>query len=174
MAICCCLREPAGVGGGSRDSYFRHCERSEAIHSQEVRLDCFVACAPRNDGDALLYRVACRIFRRQSRHRQSPPSTGIGSRAVSSAHQHGPAGRQVNSIPQAEQARRRDTGFSNRFVMKLTKLGRFNVWFMPNGGMIHKQYRHRTAQGKSDGPRFASCSGRAQSLRIWRARRRGG
>jgi len=51
------------------------------------------------------------IFRRQSRHRQSPPSTGIGSRAVSSAHQHGPAGRQVNSIPQAEQARRRDTDF---------------------------------------------------------------
>jgi hypothetical protein len=63
----------------------------------------------------------CTISRRQSRHRQSPPSTGIGSRAVSSAHQHGPAGRQVNSVPQAEQARRRDTGFSNRFVMKRTK-----------------------------------------------------
>jgi hypothetical protein len=26
----------------------RHCERSEAIHYRP--LDCFVACAPRNDG----------------------------------------------------------------------------------------------------------------------------
>jgi hypothetical protein len=65
--------------------------------------------------------AVCAIFRRQSRHRQSPPSTGIGNRAVSSAHQHGPAGRQANSVPQAEQARRRDTGLSDRFVMKRTK-----------------------------------------------------
>jgi hypothetical protein len=64
--------------------------------------------------------ICAAIFRR-SRHRQSSPSTGIGSRAVSSAHQHGPAGRQVNSVPQAEHARRRDTEFSNRFVMKRTK-----------------------------------------------------
>jgi hypothetical protein len=56
-------------------------------------------------------------FRKQSRHRQSPPSSGIGSRAVSSAHQQGPARLQVNSVPQAEQARRRETGLSNRFVM---------------------------------------------------------
>jgi hypothetical protein len=28
----------------------RHCERSEAIQSQEGSLDCFVASAPRNDG----------------------------------------------------------------------------------------------------------------------------
>jgi hypothetical protein len=57
------------------------------------------------------------IFRKHSRHRQSSPSIGIGSRAVSSAHQHGPAGLQVNSAPQAEQSRRRDAGFSNRFVI---------------------------------------------------------
>jgi hypothetical protein len=59
------------------------------------------------------------IFRKQSRHRQSPPSSGIGSRAVSSAHQQGPDGLQENSVPQAEQERRRVTGsrISNRFVM---------------------------------------------------------
>jgi hypothetical protein len=53
------------------------------------------------------------IFRRQSRHRQSPPSDGIGNRAPSSAHQHASAGLQVNSVPQPEQASRRDGGFSN-------------------------------------------------------------
>jgi hypothetical protein len=52
-------------------------------------------------------------FCKQSRHRQSLPSTGIGNRAVSSAHQHGPDGLQVNSAPQPEQASRRETGFSN-------------------------------------------------------------
>ena len=56
-------------------------------------------------------------FRRQSRHRQSLPSSGIGSRAVSSAHQHGPARLQVNSVPHREQARRREAGISNRFVI---------------------------------------------------------
>jgi hypothetical protein len=46
--------------------------------------------------------------------------TGIGSRAVSSAHQHDPDNRlQVNSVPQPEQARRRDGGgLSDRFVMQ--------------------------------------------------------
>jgi hypothetical protein len=31
----------------------RHCERSEAIHTShaEERMDCFVACATRNDGE---------------------------------------------------------------------------------------------------------------------------
>jgi hypothetical protein len=48
------------------------------------------------------------IFRRQSRHRQSPPpSAGIGSRAVSSAHQQVPDRLQLNSVPQPEQASRR-------------------------------------------------------------------
>jgi hypothetical protein len=56
-------------------------------------------------------------FRKQSRHRQSLPSAGIGSRAVSSAHQQGPARLQENSVPQPLQARRRDSGFSERFVM---------------------------------------------------------
>jgi hypothetical protein len=63
------------------------------------------------------------IFRKQSRHRQSPPSDGIGNRAVSSAHQQSPARLHVNSVPHPEQARRRDEalserlGFSKRFVM---------------------------------------------------------
>jgi len=57
--------------------------------------------------------ICATIFRKQSRHRQSPPSSGIGSRATSSAHQHAPAGLQMNSVPQPEQASRRDGGFSN-------------------------------------------------------------
>jgi hypothetical protein len=56
-------------------------------------------------------------FRKQSRHRQSLPSDGIGSRAASSAHQHGPDRLQVNSVPQPEQARRREGGLAERFVM---------------------------------------------------------
>src|SRR6266404_6372818 len=38
--------------GDQDDSSFRHCERSEAIHRKDCtpQLDCFVACAPRNDG----------------------------------------------------------------------------------------------------------------------------
>jgi uncharacterized protein (DUF1800 family) len=60
---------------------------------------------------------AAAAFRKQSRHRQSSPATGIGSRALSSAHQQAPAGLQVNSVPHREQARRRGAGISNRFVM---------------------------------------------------------
>jgi hypothetical protein len=44
------------------------------------------------------------VLRRHSRHRQSPLSVGIGSRAVSSAHQHDPDSVQVNSVPHREQA----------------------------------------------------------------------
>jgi len=58
-------------------------------------------------------RTSATFFRKQSRHRQSPPSSGIGNRATSSAHQHGPARPQVNSVPQPEQASRRDGRFSN-------------------------------------------------------------
>jgi uncharacterized protein (DUF1800 family) len=77
------------------------------------------------------------LFRRQFRHRQSPPSTGIGSRAVSSAHQQGPARLQVNSVPHPEQARRREGGISNRFVINRTESGqRFHVGFMSNGGIF--------------------------------------
>jgi hypothetical protein len=71
------------------------------------------------------YSIECAsaIFRKQSRHRQSLPSTGIGNRAVSSAHQHGPDRLQVNSVPQPEQARRREGGgLSIRFVMQRTAL----------------------------------------------------
>jgi hypothetical protein len=67
------------------------------------------------------------ICRKQSRHRQSSPATGIGSLAVSSAHQHDPAGSQLNSVAQREQARRRGGGFSSRFVMDRT----FAVFSMP-------------------------------------------
>jgi hypothetical protein len=38
------------VGSNPGLFLFRHCERSEAIHSGAGSLDCFVACAPRNDG----------------------------------------------------------------------------------------------------------------------------
>jgi hypothetical protein len=59
------------------------------------------------------------IFLKHSRHRQSPPSTGIGSRTVSSAHQHGPDRLHENSVPQPAQARRREAGVesSSRVVM---------------------------------------------------------
>jgi hypothetical protein len=73
--------------------------------------------APQDEGFARGDELA--ILLRQSRHRQSPPSTGIGSRAVSASHQHCPDRLHENSVPQPEQARRRVTGseFSNRFVM---------------------------------------------------------
>jgi hypothetical protein len=72
-----------------------------------------------------IFAAACAaIFRKQSRHTQSSPSTGIGSRAASSAHQHGPAGLQVNAVPHREQAMRRDAGseFPKRFVINRTEL----------------------------------------------------
>jgi hypothetical protein len=67
----------------------------------------------------MTYCVFPAIFLKHSRHRQSPPSAGIGSLAVSSAHQHGPDRLQENSVPQPAQARRREVGagVSNRFVM---------------------------------------------------------
>jgi hypothetical protein len=74
--------------------------------------------APQDDGGECDASDA--IFRKHSRHRQSPPSTGIGSRTVSSAHQQGPDRLQVNSVPQPAQARRREAGVSNRFVMNRT------------------------------------------------------
>jgi hypothetical protein len=54
-----------------------------------------------------LFIEASAALRKHSRHRQSSPSTGIGSRAVSVAHQQTPPGLQANSVPQREQARRR-------------------------------------------------------------------
>jgi uncharacterized protein (DUF1800 family) len=88
-------------------------------------------------------------FLKHSRHRQSPPSAGIGSRTVSSAHQHGPDRLQVNSVPQPEQARRRDAGVSDRFVMNGSafRYG-FNSRFIPNGVMIlNKAYAGDSLQG---------------------------
>jgi hypothetical protein len=68
------------------------------------------------------YCVSLAIFRKHSRHRQSAPSTGIGSRTVSSAHQHGPDRLQENSTPQPAQVTRREAGagVSSRFVMNRT------------------------------------------------------
>jgi len=57
-------------------------------------------------------------FRRQSGHRQSFPSDGIGRRNFSSAHQHDPERPQENSVPQRAQARRREGRLSVRFVIK--------------------------------------------------------
>ena len=42
---------PGSSPGMTKIAYFRHCERSEAIQSHKERLDCFVASAPRNDGN---------------------------------------------------------------------------------------------------------------------------
>jgi hypothetical protein len=102
-----------------------------------------VACAPRNDNERLYVfpspETCSAAFRKQSRHRQSPPSTGIGKRNDSSAHQQGPDRLQVNSVPQPEQARRREAGMgvSNRFVMNRTESWPcFHVGFMSNGSMI--------------------------------------
>jgi hypothetical protein len=60
-------------------------------------------------------------LRRQSRHRQSPPSAGIGSLAVSSVHQQVPERSQPNSVPQPEQTRRRELAFANGFVIDRVK-----------------------------------------------------
>jgi hypothetical protein len=58
-------------------------------------------------------------FRKHSRHRQSPPSAGIGRRAVSASHQHSPDRLHENSVPQPEQVRRRVSGvvLSSRLVI---------------------------------------------------------
>ena len=62
---------------------------------------------------------ASAALRRHSRHRQSSPSTGIGSFAASSAHQQVPERSHANSVPQRAQARRRGSGggISFGFVM---------------------------------------------------------
>ena len=56
------------------------------------------------------YDTAVAAFRKHSRHKQSSPFTGIGSLAVSSAHQQLPERSQPNSAPHREQARRRGAG----------------------------------------------------------------
>ncbi len=61
--------------------------------------------------------------RRQAGHRQSSPSAGIGSFAVSSMHQQCPDRSQVKAVPQRGQVRGRcaaaaGEAFSGRFVMK--------------------------------------------------------
>jgi hypothetical protein len=100
-------------------------EVADLVRAGRSQLDCFVAYAPRNDGDAYgrgLSDTFPAALRRQSRHRQSSPSSGIGRRAVSSEHQHGPARLQVNSVPHLEQLRRREAGTSNLFVINPTEL----------------------------------------------------
>jgi hypothetical protein len=65
--------------------------------------------------------VACASanFFRQSRHKQSAPSAGIGKRFSSCAHQHGPAGLQLKKVPHDEQASSRPLGNSFLFFMNL-------------------------------------------------------
>jgi hypothetical protein len=76
-------------------------------------------------------------FRMQSGHRQSLASAGIGRRNDSSAHQQPPDRLQENSVPQAEQARRRGAGVPNRFVMNPNGFVRgINPGFIPNGAII--------------------------------------
>jgi hypothetical protein len=70
-----------------------------------------------NYQDVRLSEICPAALRKQSGHTQSPPSIGIGRRNASSVHQQGPDGLQVNSVPQPEQARRRDGRVPNRFVM---------------------------------------------------------
>jgi len=94
-------------------------------------------------------------LRKQSRHRQSSPSSDIGRRAVSSAHQHGPARLQANSVPQREQLRRREAGISDLFVINPTEL-RGEVLMSGScrtAPRCPSQYTRWIAQGKSDGPR---------------------
>jgi hypothetical protein len=69
----------------------------------------------------VLPEICAAVLRKHSRHRQSSlSSAGIGSRAVSSAHQQEPARLQVNSVPHREQASRREAGISDRFVINRT------------------------------------------------------
>lgn len=64
------------------------------------------------DHPAAARACAAAASRRQSRHRQSPPAVGIGNFAGSSIHQQLPERSQPNSVPQAEQVRRRLSGTS--------------------------------------------------------------
>ena len=52
----------------------RHCERSEAIQGRKRRLDCFVASAPRNDGQTHL-RIPATPFRPGFTNFVPPPKT---------------------------------------------------------------------------------------------------
>jgi hypothetical protein len=67
----------------------------------------FASLANDDPNKARYFAAVSAALRKQSRHTQSSPATGIGSRVVSVAHQQSPPGLQVNSIPQREQARRR-------------------------------------------------------------------
>ena len=125
----------------SRDPFAATMDPASAAHHAASAARCAASGDRRSyqDDDTRLPAVGCAIFRKQSRHRQSLPSTGIGRRAVSSAHQHGPDRLQVNSVPQPEQARRREDGggLSNRFTMQRTALLQgFNSGFFANRVML--------------------------------------
>jgi hypothetical protein len=76
-------------------------------------------------------------FRKHTGHKQSSPAAGIGSRNVSSLHQHDPAGSQSNALPQREQTNRRNVMLSVRFVMKVKEIPQcFHAGFIPNGAII--------------------------------------
>jgi hypothetical protein len=81
-------------------------------------------------------------LRRQAGHKQSTPSSGIGSRIVSSLHQHAPSGLQPNAVPQAEQLTVREEMISFQFVMQSRGIRRgFNVGFITDDAtMIANDY----------------------------------
>src|SRR5205814_335180 len=78
------------------------------VEQRAVHVEQNGADVPFAGHDAATRAAYATFFRRQSGHRQSPPSDGIGRRKSSAAHQQGPDGLQVNSVPQPEQARRRE------------------------------------------------------------------
>ena len=82
----------------------------------------------------------------------------------------------MNSVPHREQARRREAGISNLFVINPTESssGVFMSGSCRTAVYSQANIRAATILGKSDGPRFANRACRAQSLRTWRARRRVG
>jgi hypothetical protein len=81
--------------------------------------------------------MAAAALRKQSGHKQSSPSAGIGSLKASSLHQHAPAGSQSNALPQREQTSRRNVMLSVRFVMKVKGiLECFHAGFISNGAIV--------------------------------------
>ena len=85
-------------------------------------------------GHVVAVLAACSAaLRRQSRHRQSPPSTGIGSSRFPPRTSRCRTGCMQNSVPQPEQARRRTAAdFLTDLSSNEPNLGRvFHVGFIP-------------------------------------------
>jgi len=87
-------------------------KRAKRIYSGDVVLVAASVCASA-------------ALRRQSRHRQSSPARGIGSRTDSSAHQQASVPVQENAVPQRRQARRRAVLPNQLFMVPTDRLPRF-------------------------------------------------